>query len=162
MRDLPVAGQSGGPPAGSSGAGGIPARRRTPCESGTRSDCRRRWAVPFGRRSLWEPQSQDRNAGRFAPGREAMAATITIKGRVAGQRRPLFSDWDIALPPEAEARGERLTLRALITRVVLEEVAAFKERQEQRRFVQALTASEIERGLMRGKVEMGGCDPGEG
>jgi hypothetical protein len=90
-----------------------------------------------------------------------MAATITIEGRVAGQRRPLFGDWEIALPPEAEARGGRLTLRALITRVVLEEVASFRERQEQRRFVQALTEAEIERGLTRGKVDMGGREPGE-
>ena len=90
-----------------------------------------------------------------------MAATITIEGRVAGQRRPLFSDWEMALPPEAEGQGERLTLRALITRVVLEEVAAFRERQEERRFVQALTAAEIERGLSRGKVDMGGREPGE-
>jgi hypothetical protein len=86
-------------------------------------------------------------------------ATITIDGKVAGQRRPLFADWQIPLPPEAEPEQDRLTLRGLITRVVLEEVEAFRQRQEQRRFVQALTRADIERGLSRGKVDMGGREP---
>ncbi|HLV79635.1 MAG TPA: hypothetical protein VKT32_05110 [Chthonomonadaceae bacterium] len=85
-------------------------------------------------------------------------ASITIEGKVFGQKRPLFRDWAIPLEPDAGTGGERLTLRAFIARVVLEEVQAFKERQEHRRLVQALTQADIARGLMLGKVDMGGRD----
>ncbi|HZT42854.1 MAG TPA: hypothetical protein VFA07_11870 [Chthonomonadaceae bacterium] len=85
-------------------------------------------------------------------------ATITIEGKVFGQKRPLFTDWAIPLQPEESTGGERLTLRAFIARVVREEVKAFQERQEQRRLVQALTQADITRGLMKGKIDMGGRD----
>src|SRR6185295_13825421 len=41
-------------------------------------------------------------------------------------------------------------------RVVRDEVAAYHGRQERRRFVQALTATEIEQAAAAGKVDMGG------
>jgi len=85
-----------------------------------------------------------------------MAATLTIEGKVFGQKRPLFSDFTVPMPPEWESGSERLTLRGLITRIVQEEVRSFGERQEQRRLTQALSRADIERGLMRGKVDMGG------
>jgi hypothetical protein len=89
-----------------------------------------------------------------------MTAMLTIEGRIFGRKRPLFDDFTIPLPPEwedgGETRGEPLTLRGLITRIVQEEVRAFNERQEARRLTQALTQADIERGLMRGKVDMGG------
>ena len=81
-----------------------------------------------------------------------MAGTVTVEGRVAGQRRPVVPAWELPLSESAE----RLTLRALIERVVREEVAAFQERQEARRFIRALTASEIEQAAASGKVERGG------
>jgi hypothetical protein len=87
-----------------------------------------------------------------------MPAMVTIEGRVLGQRRPLFEEWTLALPPEAEDRGERLTLRALIERVVRAEVERFRERQAERRLVRALTEADIQRGLMKGKVSAGGSD----
>ena len=85
-----------------------------------------------------------------------MESTITIEGRVAGQRRPLFSDWTLPLLPEWESGADPVTLRGLITQIVKEEVRAFEERQERKSMIQALTQADIERGLMRGKVDSGG------
>jgi hypothetical protein len=79
-------------------------------------------------------------------------ATITVDGRMVGQRRPLVPPWEIPL----RAGEEQLPLRDLIARVVREEVAAFQERQERRRSIQALTAAEIERAAATGKIDMGG------
>src|SRR5262249_43153223 len=79
-------------------------------------------------------------------------ATITVEGRMVGQRRPLVPPWEIAL----RAGEGQLPLRDLIARVVREEVAAFQERQERRRSIQALTAAEIEQAAATGKVDMGG------
>jgi|SRR5579871_4613595 len=87
-----------------------------------------------------------------------LAGTITIEGKVFGQKRPLFGDRALPLPPEWEDGSERLTLRDFIARIVREEVNAFRERQEARRFVQTLTQADIQRGLMKGKVDMGGRD----
>jgi hypothetical protein len=87
-----------------------------------------------------------------------MSAILTIEGKVFGQKRPLFHDFTIPLPPEWESGSERLTLRGLISRIVCEEVRAFGERQEQRRLTRALSRADIERGLMKGKVDMGGRD----
>ena len=87
-----------------------------------------------------------------------MAGTITIEGKVLGQRRPLFADWSLPLPPDWEEGGERLTLRDFLSRIVREEVGAFRERQEARRFVQTLTQADIQRGIMKGKVDMVGRD----
>ena len=85
-----------------------------------------------------------------------MSATITIEAKVAGQKRPLVPGWEMALPPETEGRGERLRLRDFITRVVLQEVAAYRERQEERRLIHALTAAQIQRGVEQGKIDSGG------
>ncbi len=88
--------------------------------------------------------------------------TIRVEGKVFGQKRPLFTDFSVPLPPDVQdttgAGGARLTLRDLIARVVTEEVKAFTERQEARRLVQVLSRADIERGLMKGKIDMGGKD----
>jgi len=55
---------------------------------------------------------------------------LTIDVKVLGRKKPLFSDWSIALPPAAGDGGDPMTLRKLITRIVLAEVAAFRERQQ--------------------------------
>jgi hypothetical protein len=81
---------------------------------------------------------------------------ITVTGKALGRRKPLFADWSIPLPPDLRDGGT--TLRDVITRLVGMEVAAFKERQEQRRVFRTLTAHDIERGVEKGKVEMGGSD----
>lgn len=83
-------------------------------------------------------------------------ASIIVEGKVIGQRRPLFSEWHVPLPPEVEAAGGRITLRDLLTQVVRAEVAAFRQRREERRLTQVLSREQIEAGAARGKVEMGG------
>ena len=83
---------------------------------------------------------------------------VTINARVLGRSKPLIPDWQIPFPPDFRDEGERITLRDFIARVVCEEVAAFKQRQEERKFIRMLTAEQIERGVERGKVDMGGRD----
>ena len=81
---------------------------------------------------------------------------LTVTGKALGRRKPLFADWSIPLPPDL--RGEGTTLRDIITHLVRTELCAFKERREQRRVFRALTAREVEAGVEKGKVEMGGSE----
>ncbi len=80
---------------------------------------------------------------------------LTISGKTLGRKKPLFADWSIPLPPDLRGEGG-VTLRDVISRIVREEVAAFKHRQAERRFLRALTAQQIESGAEEGKIEMGG------
>jgi hypothetical protein len=82
---------------------------------------------------------------------------ITISGKTLGKKKPLFADWSIPFPPEL-GDGGSITLRDLIERVVRAEVDAFKQRQEQGRLVRALSAADIEQGVVKGKVDSGGRD----
>lgn len=84
-----------------------------------------------------------------------MQSTITIEGKLLGRTKPLFTDWRI-LPPKFFSKEKHPTLRDLLTRIVLEEVEAFRTRQEQRRLTRILTKAEIEQGIGLGKVDMGG------
>ncbi|MGO8671871.1 MAG: hypothetical protein ACLQVD_10960 [Capsulimonadaceae bacterium] len=84
---------------------------------------------------------------------------ITIEGKTFGSRQALFPSWSIPLDDDA---GLPATLRELIARVVAEEVAAFKERREQRRVIHALTARQISDGVERGKIDSGGREEPEG
>lgn len=81
---------------------------------------------------------------------------LTISSKALGRKKPLFADFSIPFPPDL---GEgSATLRDLIDRVVRHEVDAFRERQEDRKLVRALTARQIEEGAARGKIDMGGHD----
>jgi hypothetical protein len=82
---------------------------------------------------------------------------LTISGKALGRKKPLFADFSIPFPPDL-GDGGSVTLRDLIGRVVRNEVAAFKQRQEDRKLVRALTARQIEEGADRGKIDMGGRD----
>jgi hypothetical protein len=82
---------------------------------------------------------------------------LTITGKALGRKKPLFADFSVPFPPDL-GDGGAVTLRDLISRVVRHEVEAFKQRQEDRKFVHALTARQIEEGAARGKVDMGGRD----
>jgi len=82
-------------------------------------------------------------------------STITISGKALGKKKPLFADWSIPFPPDW-GDGDHLTLRELITRIVIDEVTAFKDRQEERRLARALSVSEIEESMERGKIDSGG------
>jgi len=83
-------------------------------------------------------------------------ANITIVGKVIGQRNPLFKDWEMPVPPAWEKATEIVTLRELIAGIVRAEVHAFVQRQERKSMIQALTQADIQRGLMKGKVDSGG------
>jgi len=81
---------------------------------------------------------------------------LTITARAMGRRKPLVPDWQVPWPPEEHDAAEPLTLRQLITRIVLWEVEAFKERQARGEVVRLLTERQIEEGLNRGRVDSGG------
>lgn len=85
-----------------------------------------------------------------------MSIILTVEGKAVGQKRPLFTDWHIELPPLDDNRGDRRKLRDLISSIVIQEVDAFKSRQEERRLARVLSRQEITQGAERGKV-----DPGE-
>lgn len=85
-----------------------------------------------------------------------MSASIMVEGKVAGQKRSLFTDWRIELPPVDENQGDHLKLRDLITLIVMKEVEAFQLRQEERKLSRVMSRQEIERSAVTGKV-----DPGE-
>lgn len=75
-----------------------------------------------------------------------------------GRRKPIVPDWQFPWPPDEHGESEPTTLRQIITRVVLKEVEAFKDRQEERRLVRVLTERQIEEGLSKGRVDSGGRD----
>jgi hypothetical protein len=83
---------------------------------------------------------------------------ITVSGKTLGRKKPLFADWSAPLPPEVEKGDSGLTLRDLITHIVKSEVRAFRERQEQRQLLRALTATDIAKGAVRGKISTGGSE----
>jgi hypothetical protein len=82
---------------------------------------------------------------------------LLISGKALGRKKPLFADFSIPFPPEL-GDGGAVSLRDLIERVVRHEVEAFKQRQEDRKLVHALTARQIDEGASRGKIDMGGRD----
>jgi hypothetical protein len=88
----------------------------------------------------------------------AISSTLIISGHGLGkQKKPLFEDFSIPFPPDV-GDGDSLTLRELITRIVLSEVQAFQHRQERNHLLRVLTTAQIEKGLEKGKVDMGGSD----
>lgn len=82
---------------------------------------------------------------------------LTVSGKALGRKKPLFADFSVPFPPEL-GDGGALTLRDLISRVVRHEVEAFRQRQEDRKLLHALTARQIEEGAARGKIDSGGRD----
>ena len=78
---------------------------------------------------------------------------VTIETRAVGSRRPLLPSWKLPTPPEPSRREEPLTLRALITRIVHEEVAAFRQRQADRRFVRVLSERQLSEGALSGRID---------
>ncbi len=81
---------------------------------------------------------------------------LTISARAVGKRKPLVPDWQVPWPPEEHDAGEPLTLRQLLTRIVLQEIQAFQQRQQRGQFVRILTEKEIGEGLAKGRVDSGG------
>jgi hypothetical protein len=83
---------------------------------------------------------------------------VTIRGRMIGQRKPLFEDFSIP-PPDSVGDGGPFTLRDLITSVVRHEVAAFEKRESARRLDRVLSASRIDEAAERGKISPEGRGP---
>lgn len=85
-----------------------------------------------------------------------MASALTVSGKVMGKTQPVFANWELRLSERVEQIP--LTLRALLTQIVLAEVAGFTDRQRQRRLLQVLSPAQIHLGVEQGKVEAGGSD----
>ena len=84
---------------------------------------------------------------------------MLITTKSLGSKKPLFADFSVPLPPDWDDDGDSgKTLRDLIEEVVTHEVGAFKKRQADRQFLRALTATEIEKGVDQGKIEMGASE----
>jgi hypothetical protein len=83
---------------------------------------------------------------------------LTIEAKVTGRPRGgLLSQWRIPVD-ELVPGGSPLTLRELIDRVVRAEVAAFGERQADRRLTRFLSERRLQEQAERGRVDFGGRD----
>ena len=82
----------------------------------------------------------------------------TIVGKALGQKKPLFADFSIPLPPDIREGEGGLTLGKLIERIVRQQVAGFRQRQESRKLLRVFTARQIAEGVERGKIESGGSE----
>jgi hypothetical protein len=82
-----------------------------------------------------------------------MPIKLAIDARLLGQKRPLLADWAVTLPLDLSAQQAVLPLRDILTQVVLAEVVAFRERQEQRRLARIMGPGQIEAGVAAGKVD---------
>lgn len=86
---------------------------------------------------------------------------MIVTFRSLGQKRPLFSDWSMPIPPSADDGGGDsggLTLGDLIERIVRTQVRQFQKRQHDAQFINVLTQSEIQKQAEKGSVKMGGSE----
>jgi hypothetical protein len=80
-----------------------------------------------------------------------------IELRQVGRKSRPLDGWAVPnLPTLGDSGGEGITLRDLIARIVRSEVAAFQVRANGRRFVRALTETEIAKEATQGKIDPGG------
>lgn len=82
-----------------------------------------------------------------------------VSGKSLGQRRPLFADWSWPLPAEV-SRPEGTPLRAILDRIVRDQVEAFRQRQQEDQLVRVLTARQIDDAAERGRITMGQSEVG--
>jgi hypothetical protein len=87
-----------------------------------------------------------------------MSMSIVVEGKVVGQKRSLFPDWRIELPPLDQNQGDHLKLRDLITSIVMKEVESFRLRQEERKLARVMSRQEIEQSAVTGQVNPGERD----
>jgi hypothetical protein len=80
---------------------------------------------------------------------------MLIETKVLGSRKRPYEPWETTL---LENSTETLTLHDFLTRVVLQEVEAFKNRQEERKLARVLSKEEIAAGALRGKIDAGGLE----
>jgi hypothetical protein len=81
---------------------------------------------------------------------------LTVSATTFARRKPLVPAYGIPVEPLRNTGGEPLTLRTLITRIVLDEFAAYRTRTHERRLARVLCARAIETRLSSGKVDPGG------
>jgi hypothetical protein len=82
---------------------------------------------------------------------------LTVSAKALGRKKPLFEDYSVP-PPAGLVAGKPVTPRELIGHVVRTEVAAFNDRQIERRLLRALSPDQIAAGLAAGKVSAGGSE----
>jgi hypothetical protein len=84
-----------------------------------------------------------------------MTTALRVETAVVGRKRAgtAAHALDLDLPGDGVA-----TLRTVIEIVVRAEVAAFRQRAEQQRFVRVLTEREVAEGLDKGAVRSGGAE----
>jgi hypothetical protein len=82
-----------------------------------------------------------------------MPIKLAIDARLLGQKRPILTDWVVTLPLDLTGQEELLPLRDILSQVVLAEVAAFQQRQEERRLARILGPDQIAAGVASGKVD---------
>jgi hypothetical protein len=80
---------------------------------------------------------------------------MLIETKVLGSRKRPYEPWETTL---LENSTETLTLQDFLTRVVLQEVEAFMNRQEERKLARVLSKEEIATGALRGKIDAGGLE----
>ena len=80
---------------------------------------------------------------------------MLIESKVLGQRKRPFEPWELNL---FESKVETLSLEKFLSHVVLQEIEAFKIRQEERKLLQVLSKEEMAAGTLKGKIDMGGRD----
>ena len=90
-----------------------------------------------------------------------MPIKLAIDARLLGQKRPILSDWSMTLPLDLTGQESLLPLREILTEVVLAEVEAFLQRQEERRLVRILGPEGLAVGVASGKVDLGERDLGQ-
>ena len=83
---------------------------------------------------------------------------LAIQGRTLSRKEPLFPEFTVQLPPEVERGASGITLRALLARIVRNQVEAFDKRQSERRFLRALTERQIQAAVQKGKVDLGASE----
>ncbi len=74
--------------------------------------------------------------------------SFTLEAKQIGRRAALVPSWTLQIEYD-----QQLNLRDLITRVVLEEVQAFHNRQRDARLVRVLTEGQIQDGIEAGKID---------
>jgi len=85
-----------------------------------------------------------------------MQSTLTVTAKVIGRTKPTIPGWIIPFPPDLDYSGGSLTLRDLITRIVVQEVEGFNTRQEERKLTRVLSQAQIEQAAVSGKIDLGG------
>jgi hypothetical protein len=80
---------------------------------------------------------------------------MLIETKVLGSRKRPYEPWETDLLTHTT---ETLTLQDFLTRVVLQELEAFKNRQEERKLARVLSKEEIETGALKGKMDAGGLE----